>query len=76
MMTAFHKWVDFHGKEYASHEEKMTRLQIWAENNGKWDKLQRKVAQGRILFQIFLISTDDYFGINRNAPRFTVSYRI
>jgi len=44
MMTAFHKWVDFHGKEYASHEEKMTRLQIWAENNSKWNIYTQKVG--------------------------------
>lgn len=39
LMTAFHKWADFHGKEYGSHEEKMTRLQIWAENDGKQKEL-------------------------------------
>ena len=35
LMTAFHKWSDFHQKKYESHDEKMIRLQIWAENDGE-----------------------------------------
>jgi Cathepsin propeptide inhibitor domain (I29) len=36
ILSAFHEWADLHGKEYDSHHEKMSRLQIWAENDGRW----------------------------------------
>jgi len=42
LMSAFHKWVDFHGKQYNSHEEKMTRLQIWADND---ERIQQHNSQ-------------------------------
>lgn len=35
LMTDFKKWVDYFGKQYDSHEEKMKRLEIWVNNNGK-----------------------------------------
>jgi hypothetical protein len=34
LMTKFKKWVDFHGKVYTTHEEKMQRLQNWVDNDG------------------------------------------
>jgi hypothetical protein len=35
LLSAFKKWMVFHGKEYDSHEEKLKRLQIWIDNDGK-----------------------------------------
>lgn len=35
VLSEFHEWADLHGKEYDSHHEKLARLQIWAENDGK-----------------------------------------
>jgi hypothetical protein len=35
LMTKFKHWVDFHGKKYETHEEKMGRLQNWVDNNGE-----------------------------------------
>jgi len=35
LMTKFKNWVDFHGKAYDSHDEKMKRLQIWLDNDGE-----------------------------------------
>jgi len=50
LMSAFHKWVDFHGKQYNSHEEKMTRLQIWADNDGKRNMCLSSLPKGTYLF--------------------------
>ena len=36
LMTKFKNWVDFHGKNYDSHGEKMKRLQIWLDNDGEF----------------------------------------
>ena len=30
----FNDWVEAHGKEYDTQQEKLTRLQIWLENDG------------------------------------------
>jgi hypothetical protein len=35
LMTKFQHWTQFHQKEYESHEQKMERLRIWLENDGK-----------------------------------------
>lgn len=35
-MVQFQNWAEFHGKSYDSHEEKMTRLQIWLNNDGAY----------------------------------------
>jgi len=41
-LSAFHEWVEVHGKQYNSHEEKMTRLQIWTEND---ERIQQHNSQ-------------------------------
>ena len=37
LVSAFHKWAEFHDKQYESHDEKMIRMQIWAENDGEFE---------------------------------------
>lgn len=34
LMAKFKSWSDYHRKQYDSHDEKMTRWQIWLENHG------------------------------------------
>jgi C1A family cysteine protease len=38
LMAKFKSWVDFHGKNYESHDEKMQRLQIWLDNDERIQK--------------------------------------
>ena len=32
--TSFLSWAQEHGKDYASEEEKMTRMEVWMANHG------------------------------------------
>lgn len=35
LMSKFRSWVEYHDKTYDSHDEKMKRLKIWVQNDGK-----------------------------------------
>jgi hypothetical protein len=35
LTSLFHAWSDTHGKEYASKEEHVKRLEVWLANHGK-----------------------------------------
>jgi hypothetical protein len=35
VMSKFHSWTAQHEKSYDSHDEKMKRLRIWVENDGR-----------------------------------------
>ena len=35
LMAKFHSWTEEHAKSYDTHDEKLKRLQIWIENDGR-----------------------------------------
>ena len=35
LMAKFQHWMTFHGKDYDSHDQRIERLRVWMDNDGK-----------------------------------------
>lgn len=74
LMAKFKSWSDYHGKQYDSHDEKMSRLQIWLENHERIQAHNQQEPQPTFTLghNAFSDMTQDefaaYFKLGKYAP--------
>jgi len=58
-LTKFHSWMEEHGKEYNSHEEKLKNLKTWIENDHKINEHNSKESS-------YILGHNEYSDMNQD----------